>query len=258
MPHSVDSPSSAPATASRRVFLKQLAAASGSLPLGQALAGGTAAALLLQAPDAAAATTKAPVINTVYGYESFGPDEAAFVESMLNIMCPADAHTPNGVDCGLAIYIDRQLAGSFGQGARRYAAGPFLQGAVQCGPQLPLTPQQYFKTGIAEADRAAQRLHGQLFDALSPEQGNAFLQQLAAGQIQGEQLDLGEWFNSLVYPLFCEACYADPLYGGNVGMVFWKMIGYPGLPATHALDVVNYLGKPYPGRATPKSIADFS
>ena len=251
-------PSPGPATPARRLFLKQLAAASGSVPLSQALAGGTAAALLLPAGQAAAATSPAVAINQVYGYESFGPDEAAFVEAMLNIMCPADHLTPGGVDCGLAIYIDRQLAGSFGQGARRYAAGPFLQGAVQCGPQLPLTPEQYFKAGVAEADRAAQRLHGQLFDALTPQQGDAFLQQLAAGRVAGEQLDLAEWFNSLVYPLFAEACFADPLYGGNVGMVFWKMIGYPGLPATHALDVVQYLGKPYPGAATPKSIADFS
>ncbi|WP_159880356.1 gluconate 2-dehydrogenase subunit 3 family protein [Aquitalea denitrificans] len=258
MTHSVDSSSPDLAGSSRRHFLKQLAAASGSLPLGQVLAGGTAGALLLQSADAAAATSGKPAINTVYGYESFGPDEAAFVESMLNLMCPADAHTPNGVDCGLAIYIDRQLAGSFGQGARRYQEGPFLQGAPECGPQLPLTPEQYFKAGLAEADRAAHRAYGQLFDALTPVQGEQFLQQLAAGQVPGEQLDLALWFNSLVYPLFTEACFADPLYGGNVGMVFWKMIGYPGLPATHALDVVQYLGKPYPGAANPKSIADFS
>ncbi|WP_137009043.1 gluconate 2-dehydrogenase subunit 3 family protein [Aquitalea aquatilis] len=252
----VDLPPANEPQTSRRLFLKQLAAASGSLPL----AGGSAAALLLPGQDALAANSASasPPINTVYGYASFSPDEAAFVEALVNLMCPADPLTPNGVDCGLAIYIDRQLAGSFGQGAKRYMAGPFLQGAPQSGPQLPLTPEQYFKAGVAEADRAALRLHGQLFDALAPAQADAFLQRLAGGAVDGEQLALDHWFNDLVYPLFTEACFADPLYGGNVGMVFWKMIGYPGLPATHALDVVNYLGKPYPGRATPKSIADFS
>ena len=39
-------------------------------------------------------------------------------------MCPADALTPNGTDCGLAIYIDRQLAGDFGKGGRMYSHGP--------------------------------------------------------------------------------------------------------------------------------------
>jgi hypothetical protein len=51
------------------------------------------------------------------GYQSLGPDEVGFVEALVNVMCPADHLTPNGVDCGLAIYIDRQLAGGFGKGA---------------------------------------------------------------------------------------------------------------------------------------------
>jgi hypothetical protein len=30
-------------------------------------------------------------------------EEAAFTEAMVNVMCPADSFTPNGVDCGLSI-----------------------------------------------------------------------------------------------------------------------------------------------------------
>jgi gluconate 2-dehydrogenase gamma chain len=48
------------------------------------------------------------------------------------------------------------------------------------------------------------------------------------------------------------------MYGGNNNKVFWKMVGYPGLPATHTLDMVQYRGKPYPGAKDPKSIVDFS
>jgi len=55
-----------------------------------------------------------------------------------------------------------------------------------------------------------------------------------------------------------QACYADPLYGGNRGKVFWKLIGYPGLPAFHTQNMVTYRGKPFPGAADPKSIQDFS
>jgi gluconate 2-dehydrogenase gamma chain len=46
---------------------------------------------------------------------------------MVNVMCPADALTPGGVDCGLAAYIDRQLAGGFGKGARLYMRGPLAR-----------------------------------------------------------------------------------------------------------------------------------
>ena len=71
-------------------------------------------------------------------------------------------------------------------------------------------------------------------------------------------MPLGQWFNELVYPLFTQACYADPLYGGNRGKVFWKLIGYPGLPAFHTANMVTYRGKAFPGAADPKSIQDFS
>ena len=55
-----------------------------------------------------------------------------------------------------------------------------------------------------------------------------------------------------------QGCFADPIYGGNVGKVFWKAIGYPGLPAVHAQDMIDFRGKPFPGAADPKSIADFA
>jgi gluconate 2-dehydrogenase gamma chain len=72
------------------------------------------------------------------------------------------------------------------------------------------------------------------------------------------RLPLASWFNEIIHPLFSEACFADPIYGGNRDAVFWKMIGYPGLPATHSVDMVRYRGKPYPGAKNPKSIIDFS
>jgi hypothetical protein len=84
------------------------------------------------------------------------------------------------------------------------------------------------------------------------------LHDLAAGKVTDARVPLTSWFNELVYPLFAQACFADPIYGGNVGKVFWKMIGYPGLPATHAQDMLDFRGKPYPDAADPKSIADFS
>jgi len=79
-----------------------------------------------------------------------------------------------------------------------------------------------------------------------------------ADQVRDDALSLSLWFNDVLYRLFVEACFADPMYGGNRHAVFWKMIGYPGLPATHTLDVVRYRGKPYPGAKNPKSIGDFT
>ena len=241
----------------RRDVLKQMAAA-GAAPLAPALAattGAVAVAGTAQAEPAAAAT---PGKTVPAGYQSLSLDEAAFVEALVNLMCPADHLTPSGVDCGLATYIDRQLAGGFGQGERLYAHGPWKKGKPQFGYQLPLTPEQFFKVGLATANATCRKQFGKNFDALAPADADTFLTQLATGKVTDERVPLGSWFNELVYPLFEQACYADPIYGGNNDKVFWRMIGYPGLPATHQRDMVAYRGKPYPGAKDPKSIADFS
>jgi gluconate 2-dehydrogenase gamma chain len=238
----------------RRGFLKQMVSATAALPLVGGAAAAAAAAAAAEPAGAAAASASAPVL----GYTSFSPDEAAFVEAMVNVMCPADAYTANGVDCGLATYIDRQLAGDFGKGARRYMRGPWRAGKPQQGYQLPLTPEQFFKSGLEAADAACAAKYGKPFDQVSAADADRFLSDLAAGKVSDASLPLGIWFNELVYPLFAQACFADPIYGGNAGKVFWKLIGYPGLPSTHTIDVVQFRGKPFPGAKEPKSIADFS
>lgn len=98
-----------------------------------------------QAVDASASTPSAKLPSPTLGYLSFGPDEAGLVKAMVNVMCPADAFTQSGVDCGLAVYIDRQLAGSFGKGARLYMRGPWHEGKPQFRYQSPLTPEQFFQ-----------------------------------------------------------------------------------------------------------------
>lgn len=229
----------------RRTFLKQVAGAAGAASL--------SAATPAVAQNAPAATPAPPA-----GYLSLSPDEAAFTEALVNVMCPADEFTANGVDCGLATFIDRQLAGEFGKGVRRYLRGPWGEGKPQLGYQLPLTPEQFYKAGLEAANQACVKKHQMLFDQLSTADADAFLRAIAANQVTDVRVSLASWFNDLVYPLFTQACFADPIYGGNNDKVFWKMIGYPGLPATHAINMVQYRGKPFPGAKNPKSIADFS
>lgn len=238
----------------RRDVIIKIATVAGAAPLSPALLGTAAAA-----PEVTGTVPASSVPNVPpSGYQSLSPTEAAFVEALVNVMCPADHLTPSGVDCGLATFIDRQLSGGFGQGENLYMRGPWRQGKPQLGYQLPLTPEQFFKAGIAAANGACRARFGKDFDALPATDAEAFLQDLAKGKVSDARVPLGEWFNDWAYPLFVQACFADPLYGGNADKVFWRMVGYPGLPATHARDVVEYRGKPYPGAKDPKSIADFS
>jgi gluconate 2-dehydrogenase gamma chain len=235
-------------TPKRRTFLKQVAGVAGATSML-----GVKPAEAQQPPASAPAQAAPPA-----GYISLSADEAAFVEAMVNVMCPADEFTPNGVDCGLAAYIDRQLAGDYGKGSKRYMRGPWQAGKPQQGYQLPLTPEQFFKAGVEAAEDACTKKHGKSFDQLAPADADAFLRELMGGKVNDPRVPLASWFNDMVYPLFNQACFADPIYGGNANKVFWKMIGYPGLPATHTVDMIQYRGKPFPGAKDPKSIADFS
>jgi gluconate 2-dehydrogenase gamma chain len=232
--------------AARRTFLKQAAAMAG--------AAAVVGAVITPSESRAADLTEAAPFA---GYEFFGPDDAAFVEALVNVMCPADQFTPNGVDCGLATFFDRQLAGPFGQGKGRYMRGPWNPGPPEMGLQLPLTPAQFFKVGLSAANEASVRRFTKPFAQLSATAADAFLHDVQDGHLNTAGVSLDSWFNALVYPLFVQACFSDPLYGGNYNKVFWKMLGYPGLPATHALDMVQYRGKPYPAAANPKSMLDF-
>jgi gluconate 2-dehydrogenase gamma chain len=243
----------------RRGFLKQVATLASCAPLAPRTisVAGVAAVAVAQSRAAPAADTF-PAAAPFNGYQSLGPDEATFVEAVVNIMCPADEFTPSGVDCGLATFIDRQLAGGFGKGQGRYRRGPWKTGKPELGLQLAMTPEQFFKAGVAAANDACKKKGGKSFDQLAPADADAFLRDVQAGRVTDSRVPLPSWFNDLVYPLFVRACFADPMYGGNYNKVFWKMVGYPGLPATHALDMIQYRGKPYPGASNPKSIADFS
>jgi len=242
----------------RRGFLKQVATLAGAAPLGARALGVAGAGVLTTIPISEANAANTPFAAAPFtGYEFLGPDDATFVEALVDVMCPADQYTPGGVDCGLAIYIDRQLAGPYGRGEGFYMRGPWKQGKPQLGYQLPLTPSEFCKLGLVAARDACAKKYGKTFDQLTIADANVFLQDVQSGKYADPRVSLASWFNQVIYPLFVQACFADPMYGGNYNKVFWKMVGYPGLPANHTIDMVQYRGKPYPGAKDPKSIVDF-
>jgi gluconate 2-dehydrogenase gamma chain len=243
---------------SRRAFIARAAGVATLIPIA-----GIGSAAHAQAPQPgtqAPAPAPAAAAPAPQGYTILGPEEATFVEFVMDVMCPADSLTPSGTDCGLSIFIDRQLAGDFGKGGRMYSHGPWKPGKPQQGYQLPLKPAEFFKSGVAVARKAAQTRFGKPFEQLSPADADAFLTEIQAGKVPDPdgRLSLGDWFSQVLYPLFQQACFSDPVYGGNRNKVFWKMVGFPGLPAFYAQDMVNFRGKPYPPAQTPRSILDFS
>jgi gluconate 2-dehydrogenase gamma chain len=75
------------------------------------------------------------------------------------------------------------------------------------------------------------------------------------GKAVFDDFDARAFFSQLL-SLTMAGFFADPIYGGNRDKVAWKMIGFPGLPATYADKIDAYRDKRYV--AEPQSIADFS
>src|SRR5260221_4176817 len=208
----------------RRDFLKQVGAIAGAVPISHRVIGIASVGVVAAAASSAQAADSAPAAPFT-GCQFFGPDEATFVEALVNVMCPADDLTPNGVDCGLATFIDRQLAGAFGAGRGRYMRGPWRKGKPQLGLQLPLAPRQFFNVGIAAAREACAKKYNKSFDLLAPADASAFLADVAARPVSDPHVPLAPWVNEARSPLFAQACFAGPLYGGSTDQRFCEIGG---------------------------------
>src|SRR5450631_938458 len=141
----------------RRAFLKS------------AVAGGAAAATVAIPQPALAQGAAAPA-GASAGYAFLNPEEAAFVEALVDHMVPADALTPKGTDLGLNTFIDRALAGGWGKGDRLYMQGPWKPGVPAQGYQLPLTPAQLYRAGIEATNAYCVKTYKKPFDKLDEKQ----------------------------------------------------------------------------------------
>jgi len=230
----------------RRKFLLSAGLASTAVATGLSEATPAAA----QTPAAAPATAPQPEPLLALNETEF-----AFVVAAVDTLIPADELSPSGSDCGVAVFIDHQLASAWGGGAKMYRAGPFVKGKPEQGYQLALTPAEYFTAGIAAANAWSRKTYGRDFDRLDPGKRVEALKGMEAGKAEFEDFSAKGFFGRLL-GMTMQGFFADPIYGGNRNKAGWKMLGFPGLPATYANLFEHYRDKPYV--VEPQSIADFS
>jgi gluconate 2-dehydrogenase gamma chain len=235
----------------RRDFLKSLGTV-GATGVAAATVGVDASAESQAAAPAAAAATSAPVSHA---YTFLTPPEAAFIEAAVDRFIPADDLTPTGTECGVATFIDRQLAGAWGSGDRLYMQGPWQKGTPTQGYQSPMTPAEFIRAGIAATNAYCRKTLQREFDRLSMDQQIKLLQDLEQGRVALDGIPAQEFFN-LLLAVTMQGFFADPVYGGNRDKVAWKMIGYPGVIAIYSEHIKTFRNKRYD--VEPKSIVDLS
>jgi gluconate 2-dehydrogenase gamma chain len=230
-------------TIPRRDFLK------GAVVGTAALATGGPAAAQTAAPASSPSPADAEPLLTLTATEH------AFIVAAVDTLIPADELSPSASECGVATFIDRQLAGAYGMGARLYRQGPFPTAKPELGYQLSLNPREFFRAGIESANTWTRKTYGKDFDRLSETDRATALKAMEDNKAPFPGFSSRMFFDALLQ-ITMEGFFADPIYGGNRDMAGWKMVGYPGLPATYREEVKTYFGKRYD--KPPRSIADFS
>lgn len=162
----------------------------------------------------------------------FTETEALIVAAASSRIFPSDDSGPGAREAGVTVYIDRQLAGSYGRDRYRYTQPPFEDASPELGYQGKQAPRQIYREGL-------KGLKG--FHFLSPAEQDKALHQIESSA-----------FFALLRQNTIEGMFCDPLHGGNTGMVGWQLIGFPGPRMSNYDDVEKHYGEAF--RPKPASL----
>jgi len=230
-----------PVSVTRRRFLASTAAIAVLASAGGRAHAASLSGILPWQPYSA--TPPTPVVPG--GWTFFTPAEARAVEAIVDRLIPADDVSVGGKDAGCAVFIDRQLSGSYGSAQNLYMQPPFANGTPSQGFQSPLSPTGRYRQGLAGLDAYCKaNFAGKSFDGLSPAEQDDLLKKMEANGIKFESGDAKSLFELLLQNTM-EGFFADPIYGGNKDMVSWRMIGFPGARYDYR-DHIDKHNQPYP------------
>lgn len=174
-------------------------------------------------------------------------DQAAFelLTSLVDTMIPADETGPGAVEAGVAEFIDAQMNTPYGKGELWYMQGPFDPKAPAVfGYQLPYSPAELYRRGLAELASVLQKQYGKSFSQLNEAERIDVVTALEKATLPMTEVPAGTLFGQVLQNVH-EGYFCDPADGGNKGMGAWKMIGFPGARADY-YDWVEQYGKRYP------------
>jgi gluconate 2-dehydrogenase subunit 3-like protein len=127
------------------------------------------------------------------------------------IFPPTD--TPGAVEIGAVHYIERALAGDYAEFLRDY------------------------RKGLRAVDKHARGKSGKRFARLGDAEMDAVLLDFEAGKVPGFRA-AGDFFETVRCHVL-EGVFGEPEYGGNRGMVGWRLVGFPGQQLGYADPYIN-------------------
>lgn len=163
----------------------------------------------------------------------FTESEARDVSAAAARIFPSDETGPGATEAGVVLYIDRQLAGPYGDDQYRFTQPPFQTGVLEQGYQGPDSPRDLYRQGLKTIAGLARLSEPEQDERLRQMETTRFFQLLRTHTIEG---------------MFC-----DPMHGGNIDLIGWQLIGFPGPRLSYRDEIDQYKGKPF--RPKPRSLA---
>lgn len=181
------------------------------------------------------------------GLLTLNPKEQTIVKAIADTMIPTDANGPGAEEAGVIYFIDRMLAGNYGKGGNMYLQGPFVvpqTGSVTVGGitysggtitprlqagtayQYAFNPREFWRRGLVFLEDYSSSAYGALFENLTADKKTQVLQDLFDNKPTNFQGPTpAEFFNEL-HDMVTAGFWTDPLYGGNIDMVGWKLLAF--------------------------------
>ncbi len=131
--------------------------------------------------------------------------EASIAGALFERMFPADEHGPGARAIGVVAYLDRALAGAYGDLIAVY------------------------RVGLAMIGWECRSRHGHDFVEASADDQDALLRDLEHGAILGWELPEQRPFFDLLRAHLQEGLFSDPAHGGNRDKLGWQVLGHPGV-----------------------------
>jgi len=116
-----------------------------------------------------------------------------------------------------------------GGASGNYLQPPFMPGTPGQGYQGSEVPAAIYRNGLKEFQKyVALKFGGKKFEALSGDDQDKALKNLEDGSIHFEGSVNSQHFFKMILNDTKTGYFADPIYGGNMEMTSWRMIGFPG------------------------------
>jgi gluconate 2-dehydrogenase gamma chain len=202
-------------------------------------------------------------ITQSQGFLTLNPTEQVIVEALAEAIIPTDSSGPGAKEAGVIIFIDHMLAGNYGKGGNMFLRGPFVtpqsgsvtvMGAVypsttkvpitysagtitprqQAGTayQYAFNPREFWRRGLVFLEAYCTAAKGKTFEKLDSATQITVLQEMFDNKADNVALQnafqgptAAEFFNE-IHDMVVAGFWSDPLYGGNQGMVGWKLIAF--------------------------------